>query len=34
VPSIEQRNIEKEKKRMEDLYFGNNLYRDSRRGTA
>jgi penicillin-binding protein 1A len=26
VPSIEQRNIEKEKKRMEDLYFGSNMH--------
>lgn len=34
APSIEQRNIEKEKKRMEDLYFGNNLYRDSHRRTG
>jgi penicillin-binding protein 1A len=31
APGIEQQKIDKEKKRMEDLYFGSNRYRDGRR---
>ena len=34
VPGIEQEKIQKEKKRMEDLYFGNNDYQISSRSTG